>query len=100
MMLRTREKLPDGVRQRQKWLLLAIAAKRSGGVHLLGADWLPRKLRCHFLPSIGTCSTSADSLRDSGFGVGRRRQSRCRATNRPKVARVNTALHIRVVASL
>ena len=36
--------------------------------------------------------TSADSLRDSCLGVGRRRQSRCRATNRQKVARVNTAL--------
>ena len=40
---------------------------------------------------LATCSTSADSLRDSGLCVGRRRQSRCRATNRPKVARVNTA---------
>ena len=38
--------------------------ERSERVHLLGADWLPRKQRCHFLANIGPGSTSADSLYD------------------------------------
>ena len=54
--------------------------KKVRRVHLLGAEWLPRKERCHLLENLEQVPLQPTASAVS-FAVGRCRQSQCRATN-------------------